>query len=838
VSRTTIDFGIDLGTTNSAVAALDGTEARVIKNNDDGDITPSAVYIDRKGKAHVGRRAKERSEGDPDNTATEFKRRMGMKGQPTHFAATGRSLEPEELSAEVLKALRGNVRQRLDEEIRAAVITVPAAFELNQTDATRRAAELAGLELAPLIQEPTAAALAYGFQSEADNTFWLVYDLGGGTFDAAVVHLRDGEFTVISHQGDNHLGGQQIDWAIVEKVLVPAVAREYPGLSGFGRGNRSWASAIAKLKSAAEDAKIALSTMDSFDIDVPDLFRGCDGGPSDADFEYELDRQDLEALARPLYGSSLKICRNALAEAKLTPDAVEKVLLVGGPTLAPGLRTELTGELGIELDISQDPLTVVARGAAVFAGAQRLPVDTGARQVGQFSIEFPDFEPMGSDTEPFVGGRVTGDGPLPAGLTIEFTNNDAQPAWTSGQVPVKENGTFITSLVAEKGRRNSFAITLTDATGRGLDITPDHLAYTPGIVETAPLLTHSIGLGLSDNTFMRVVPKREPLPARKRAGTLTTVVNVVKRSDEGVIRIPVLEGERTRADRNQRIGTLEVFPTELTRDVPAGSEVEVTIEVDTSRLVRATAYVPVIDDEFEATIDLGDVEAPAQAEVAAGVREAQERLVALEDRAVVAGDPQIREAMDGLEPRARLEEAERELAAAGGGEDGADKEAATAAAKRVNEAQAALDDLEALVRWPELVERAEALITDVTGLVNAAGTADDRRRLEVSVAAVRGALAAKDPDLLEQRCRDLGGLAYEILDRTGQMQVEWFHQLKGQVSEMGDPAKAAQLINEGDRALINGDVNLLRSVNRQLHQLLPIEVASETFSTVAAKGGR
>jgi molecular chaperone DnaK len=169
VSRSTIDVGIDLGTTNSAVALLRGVQTEVIKNNDGDDTTPSAIWIDRRDRLFVGRAAKERSERDPENTCVEFKLRMGHAGQDKHFPASGRTMSPEQMSAEVLSSLRADVTARLEEEVRAAVITVPAAFDLSACEATRRAAALAGFEHTRLIQEPAAAAHAYGFQATEEN---------------------------------------------------------------------------------------------------------------------------------------------------------------------------------------------------------------------------------------------------------------------------------------------------------------------------------------------------------------------------------------------------------------------------------------------------------------------------------------------------------------------------------------------------------------------------------------------------------------------------------------------------------------------------------------------
>jgi len=207
MSRTTIDFGIDLGTTNSAIAVLRGTVTDIIKNNLDNDITPSAVFIDKRGQIQVGQRAKNRQEdqNSGDDVYLEFKRRMGTDHK-YEFKTAGRTMKPEELSAEVLKSLRGDVQQRLGEDVQACAITVPAAFEMRQCDATKRAGELAGFLQCPLLMEPTAAALAYGFQLDVTKEYWLVYDFGGGTFDACLMKAEDGSINIVNHGGDNYLG--------------------------------------------------------------------------------------------------------------------------------------------------------------------------------------------------------------------------------------------------------------------------------------------------------------------------------------------------------------------------------------------------------------------------------------------------------------------------------------------------------------------------------------------------------------------------------------------------------------------------------------------------------
>ena len=232
MDRMTMDFGIDLGTTNSTIAYLKGTEVEIIKNNQSQEYTPSAVYIDKNNALIVGGGAKERLDNDPQNAFAEFKLQMGTDAEYV-FARNGRKMKPEDLSAEVLKSLKADVRQHLGEDVRAAVITVPAAFELPQCQATNAAALLAGIDHRILVTEPAAAAFAYGFQKEIRNAFWLVYDLGGGTFDVSLVTLGDSEHTVEASDGIPNVGGDDFDEILADLALETAALTA--SLSAFER---------------------------------------------------------------------------------------------------------------------------------------------------------------------------------------------------------------------------------------------------------------------------------------------------------------------------------------------------------------------------------------------------------------------------------------------------------------------------------------------------------------------------------------------------------------------------------------------------------------------------
>jgi molecular chaperone DnaK len=380
------------------------------------------------------------------------------------FASGGQRRKPEELSAEVLKELRASVEARTGEVIQSAVITVPAAFELHQCDATRRAAELAGFKGSPLLQEPVAAALAYGFQIDSEKAYWMVYDFGGGTFDAALIKAEEGMINVVHHGGDNFLGGSDIDWAIIEKLIIPQLSKNFD-LPGFARGSDRWGMELRRIKHAVEAAKMELSTKEITTLSGGVAFKDGSGEMIECD-EISLGRNDLIRIAEPLISRSIEISQKVLKDKNLGLQAVQRVIVVGGPTKAPYFREMLSAGLGIPIDFSQDPLTVVSRGAAVFASTQR--VDSKLQKkaiVGEFQVQISDkYKPVGHESDPLIAGKVTSpDGTSSTGFTIEFVNRDTK--WRSGQIPLNGEGAFMANLLAEKGSRNTFHIELSNGQG-------------------------------------------------------------------------------------------------------------------------------------------------------------------------------------------------------------------------------------------------------------------------------------------------------------------------------------------------------------------------------------
>jgi molecular chaperone DnaK len=371
-------IGIDLGTTNSLVAIVESGIPLVLADGQGRRLTPSMVRVSAAGEPVVGWEAKRGRVAHPETTVTSIKRFMGRRGDevdsivaasayairaegsgPVAVPLHGRDWSPEELSAEILKALRTIAAEGMIDRPEAAVITVPAYFNDAQRNATRNAGELAGLRVERIINEPTAAALAYGLGSLKEQSKVAVYDFGGGTFDLSILELNEGVFQVLATCGNTRLGGDDIDRVLIEHLA------EQIGQAG-GPSAATDPAIWARLAEAAEEAKARLSTENEVAIALPFL-------APEFSFEYTLTREQLERLAKPVVARTREYCLKALADAGLASSDLDQVILVGGQTRMPLVREFASGVFGCggggpELNTSQNPDEAIALGAAIQAG--------------------------------------------------------------------------------------------------------------------------------------------------------------------------------------------------------------------------------------------------------------------------------------------------------------------------------------------------------------------------------------------------------------------------------------------------------------------------------------
>ncbi len=349
-------IGIDLGTTNSCVAVMEGGQPTVIANAEGDRTTPSVVAYTKEGERLVGKVAKRQAVANPENTITSIKRLMGTDQKVT---LNGKEYTPQEISAMILSKLKQDAESYLGEKVTQAVITVPAYFNDSQRQATKDAGRIAGLEVLRIINEPTAAALAYGLdKGENKNQKILVYDLGGGTFDVSILEIGDGVFEVLSTNGDTHLGGDDFDNRIID-ILVD----EFKKTNNIDLRNDKLA--MQRLKEAAEKAKIELSATPKTTISLP--FISADAtGPKH--LEYDLTRAQFESVTSDYIDKTIDCTKRALSDAKLTINDINKIILVGGSTRMPAVYDAVKNFTGKEPFKGINPDECVAVGAAIQAG--------------------------------------------------------------------------------------------------------------------------------------------------------------------------------------------------------------------------------------------------------------------------------------------------------------------------------------------------------------------------------------------------------------------------------------------------------------------------------------
>ncbi|AKB79288.1 Chaperone protein DnaK [Methanosarcina horonobensis HB-1 = JCM 15518] len=350
-------LGIDLGTTNSCVAVMEGGEAVVIPNAEGSRTTPSVVGFSKKGEKLVGQVAKRQAISNPENTVYSIKRHMGEANYKVTL--NGKAYTPQEISAMILQKLKTDAEAYLGETLKQAVITVPAYFNDAQRQATKDAGSIAGLEVLRIINEPTAASLAYGLDKGDVDQKILVYDLGGGTFDVSILELGGGVFEVKSTSGDTHLGGDDFDQRIMDYLLA-----EFKKTEGIDLSKDK--AVLQRLKDAAEKAKIELSGVASTNINLPFLTVGPDGEPKHMDVD--LTRAQFQKMTEDLLEKTLVSMRRALSDAKLTPNDLDKVILVGGATRMPAVVELVENFTGKKPYKNINPDEAVAIGAAIQAG--------------------------------------------------------------------------------------------------------------------------------------------------------------------------------------------------------------------------------------------------------------------------------------------------------------------------------------------------------------------------------------------------------------------------------------------------------------------------------------
>ena len=517
-------FGVDLGARYNSIAGLSEYSAEVFKNNDGSEFTPTALWIDKKDRVHVGLRALKQLGRDPDNTVYTFKNLVGS-GSEVLFPRSGRSMSAEELSAELLKTLMGDVLQRTGDVVNAATITVPLDYSDAQRQATIMAARLAGLNRPELVPEPIAAAMCVESDGVGKREHLLVLDLGASACHATLIQVGRDEFRVIQHLRDSVLSGEFMDRAIVEKLLVPELARRYK-LTDFHSENPARMQAVTRLRLSAEASKVVAARGGYSEIVIQGLCTDETGAI--VDLEFELTADHLRRLSKPLIRRMCDSCGEMLSRAGISQDRVD-VMLIGGTSMLPDLRERVAESrrlLGTLLDYRTDPLTTVVRGAAIFAAS------TDRKEV-------------------VLGGR-----------SRQSLHRSERPDTGLSNPPPPRN------------------------------------------VQAAPrmplpgTLPYQIGMRLGSSSARLLFKAGADLPLKRRV-VLSTAVHVRKGAKTNVAKASLVMGKDSRFRSEKLIAHLVVPATAINGDLEAGSEIEITIEVNMDPFtLHVLIYLPALDQKL------------------------------------------------------------------------------------------------------------------------------------------------------------------------------------------------------------------------------------------------
>ena len=800
--------GIDLGTTNSAICSFDGESIRLYKSPEQHDVTPSAIFIDRRGNKYVGSRAYNNAARNPDNAAVLFKRLMGTS-TPVRLPAVNLTMTPEECSAEVLRALYGY----LPEEIRGdgdtgTVITVPAAFNQMQKDSTMAAAEAAGLGRVALMQEPVAAVMSVMRQRKNDGVF-VVYDLGGGTLDIAIAESISGRVTLLAHGGIAMCGGRDFDRILFDNIVKPWLLDNFD-LPEDLTTNPQFKSLLRMAMWATEKAKIELSQKEEAVVSLPETELGVrDQAGEEIYIDITIDRERYDGLIGPKVEESIVSARETLEKAGLSPHDVERVVFVGGPTHYKPLRDKVAFELGIAPSTEVNPMTAVAEGAAVFAESidwasqsrGRKSARGAIRAGGALDLSF-NYIARTPDSKAKIVAKLGSF--APAG--VEFQIDSLDTGWSSGRIALKDGAGIELNLT--KPGDNTFKVFVFDSNGGLVSLREDKIviARTAASIDAIPA-SHSVGVEARDKVGGRLsldylVREGDQLP--KKGKTTFKAGESLKAGSAGSIKFKLWEGDiPDPINDNRFIGMFEIKGTDFDDGViAAGAELICEYEVLDSGNIVLEVSVPSISGSFQSGRNFyssqeGKVDYTNQAK---NIQEQSDHtLQRLEEMASKVDDARLEQAREKLEQAGTIKT------------DEADPETAKQAMDHVQEAKRLLAltrkehlkdirqlELHKAVDFFDKVVRQHARPTEASSFDNLVKTA-------------QRAIDNNSGDF-ESHLDDLRGRNFIILWRQDWFVIERFKWLVEDTYLFPDAREHTQLVAAGAEALKANDIDKLRAV--------------------------
>lgn len=805
--------GIDLGTTNSAICSFDGEKIHLFKSPEQHDVTPSAIFIDKRGGKYIGARAYRNSARSPDNAATLFKRFMGTS-TPVKLPAVNVTMTPEECSAEILRVLFGY----LPEEVRrggetGTVITVPAAFNQMQKDATMAAADMAGIGRVALMQEPVAAVMSVMRQRRNDGIF-VVYDLGGGTLDVAIADSTGGKVNLLAHGGIAMCGGRDFDRTLFDNVVKPWLLDNFD-LPDDLIVNPQYKTLIRVAMLAAEQAKIELSQKEESVINAPDTEIGIrDEAGEEIYLDIPIQRKRYDDLIASKIDESIQATRETLEKAGLTANDIERIVFVGGPTQYRPLRDKVAQELAIAASTEVNPMTAVAEGAAVFAES----IDWKSQSRGRKSAKGTITAGGGVDLTisynartPDVKARVVLKVGKGSAAGAEFQIDSLDTGWSSGRIALNDGASV--ELALTKPGENAFKIFIFDSNGAPIALKEDKITIsrTAASIDAIPA-SHSIAVEVREKGRLELdflIKEGDQLP--KKGKKVYKADEALKAGSAGSLKFKLWEGEITDpVTDNRAIGMFEIKGTDFDDGVIAkGADLVCEYEILDSGNIQMEVSVPSIGGSFHSGRNFYSRQSGQRdysKETKLIEEQSEHALARLEEMEAKVSDPRFDQAREKLEQAEAITSGQHDPENAKQADDLVQEaKKLLAAVRKSNLKDIRQLDLDHVVNFFDEVVRQHARSTEATAFDNLAKTA-------------QRAIDNNSGDF-ESHLDELRGRNFEILWRQDWFVIDRFKMYAERTYMFQDVNEHAQLVTIGAEALKANDIDKLRAVVGKLSSI-------------------
>ena len=806
----TSHIGIDLGTTNSAICSYEGGQTRIWKSPEQNDVTPSAIYIGRRGNKYVGTRAYDSAARSPGNVAILFKRFMGTS-TPVKLPAVDITMTPEACSSEVLRVLFDYLPEELREALRndpdtGTVITVPAAFNQMQKNATMQAAEQAGIGAVALMQEPVAAVMSVMKARDTDGTF-LIYDLGGGTLDVALAESLGGHINLLAHGGIAMCGGRDFDRLLVDNVVKPWLCKTFDLPDGWA-ASPDYKSLLRLATWATERAKIDLSAQEEVCISLSEEdIRLRDRSGEDIYLDIPMTRSTLNRLTKEKVDESIASVRETLDKAGLSPHDVERIVFIGGPTNYKPLRDQVSSELAIAASTEVNPMTAVAEGAALFAESINWRSESRHQKssrgkltaTGALDLKF-NYVARTPDKEAKISIQV-GSGVIPG---TEYQVDSPDTGWTSGRLPLEDGATIAVSL--PRDGENRFKVFVFEAAG-GSSTHRIAITRTTATVDAIPA-SHSIGLSVLEKlggspTITCLVRQGDHLPHKKTG--IVKAGESLKAGSIGSLNFKLWEGESDVPSDNRSIGCLKISGVDFDDGViPAGGDLRYDFEMLDSGAIVLKVSVESIGFRSENNFysrQEGQVDYTRES---ARVSEEGERVLQrLEEiEGVVDDDPRLDQARRKLKASSQLDDPDP---------DATDPERVQEAREGTIEARLLVAQIRKDHRKPIRQLELDRVRQHFNDDIRQYARPSEGKAFDNLVRTAQRSIDQNDNDF-ESHLSELRSRNFTILWRQDWFVIEVFKYKASSPQHYSDTARFKELVERGTRARSNDKIDELRQV--------------------------